>query len=137
VLSKKSTTQKIYIVDDDDSLRRALGRLIGSARFDFETFASGEAFLQCLPANAQGCVILDIRMPGLTGHDVQKKLRARGHNIPVIALSAQEDVEAQRRARELGAIVFLQKPVDNQRLFDAIQLALTQQSGGTCDGCSK
>ena len=129
MLSQNPTRQKIYIVDDDDSVRKALGRLIGSVRLNFESFASGEAFLDCLPANAEGCVILDMRMPGLTGHDVQERLRARGHNIPVIALSAQEDAEAQRRARELGAVVFFRKPVDNQALIDAIHSALAQRAG--------
>lgn len=120
----KSKTQKIYIVDDDDSVRRALGRLIGSERLNFETFASGETFLDSVPADAQGCVVLDIRMPGLTGHDIQEKLRSRGHKIPVIALSAQDDEEAQRRARELGAVAFFRKPVDDQALLDAIHWAM-------------
>lgn len=122
--SQKSTTQRIYIVDDDDSVRRALGRLIGSEQLNFESFASGEEFLESLPPNAQGCVVLDIRMAGLSGHDVQEQLRARGQNIPVIALSAQQDEETPRRARELGAVAFFQKPVDNQALLDAIHWAI-------------
>jgi FixJ family two-component response regulator len=118
-----SRTKKIYIVDDDDSVRRALGRLLSSERLNFEAFASGEAFLASLSANTQGCVVMDIQMPGLTGHEVQENLRNHGHNIPVIALSAQDDDESRRRAHELGAVAFFRKPVDDQALLDAIQWA--------------
>jgi len=120
----KSQTYKVYIVDDDDSVRRALGRLVHSEGLSFETFASGELFLASLPADAQGCVVMDIRMPGLTGHDVQERLRGSGHTIPVIALSAQDDRDARARARELGAVQFFRKPVDDQALLDAIHWAM-------------
>ena len=118
-------THTIYIVDDDDSVRRALGRLIRSEGLSSEAFASGELFLAGLPEDAQGCVILDIRMPGLTGYDVQEALRQRGQKIPVIALSAQEDDEARHRARQLGAVAFFRKPVDDQALLDSIHWLLT------------
>jgi FixJ family two-component response regulator len=122
----KSKTQKIYIVDDDGSVRKALGRLIGSERLSFETFASGETFLASLPPDADGCVVLDIRMPGLTGHDVLEALRSRGQKIPAIALSAQDDEEAHRRARDLGAVAFFRKPVDDQALLDSIRWAMRE-----------
>lgn len=116
----KNDTHIIYIVDDDDSVRRALGRLIRSEGLTSEAFASGELFLAGLPDDAHGCVVMDIRMPGLTGYDVQQRLRARGQKIPVIALSAQDDTEARHRARELGAAAFFRKPVDDQALLDSI-----------------
>jgi FixJ family two-component response regulator len=119
-----SHTHKIYIVDDDDSVRRALGRLIRAEGLNFETFASGETFLAGLPVEAEGCVVMDIRMPGLTGHDVQEKLRGSGHTIPVIALSAQDNEDARRHARDLGAVAFFRKPVDDQALLDAIHWAM-------------
>ncbi|MGN6554559.1 MAG: response regulator transcription factor [Verrucomicrobiota bacterium] len=112
-------------MDDDDSVRRALGRLIRSEGLSSEAFASGELFLAGLPEDAQGCVILDIRMPGLTGYDVQEALRQRGQKIPVIALSAQEDDEDRHRARQLGAVAFFRKPVDDQALLDSIHWLLT------------
>jgi len=120
----KSKTHTVYIVDDDDSVRRALGRLFRSEHLTSESFASGETFLAGLPAEAQGCVVMDIRMPGLTGHDVQEKLRGGGHAIPVIALSAQDNEDARNRARELGAVAFFRKPVDDQALLDAIHWAM-------------
>lgn len=120
----KTETLKIYIVDDDNSVRRALDRLIRSADLNPEAFASGELFLAGLPEDAQGCVVMDIRMPGLTGHDVQQRLRQRGQKIPVIALSAQDDEEAHSRARELGAVAFFRKPVDDQALLDSIHWIL-------------
>ncbi len=121
----KIETHKIYIVDDDSSVRRALGRLIRSVGLNSEAFASGDLFLAGLPEDAQGCVVMDIRMPGLTGHDVQQRLRQRGEKIPVIALSAQDDDEARNRARELGAVAFFRKPVDDQALLDSINWLLS------------
>jgi two-component system response regulator FixJ len=116
----KDDGQKIYIVDDDDSVRRALGRLFRAEGLSAEAFASGELFLVGLPENARGCVVMDIRMPGMTGYDIQQTLRKRGQKIPIIALSAQDDEEARRRARELGATTFFRKPVDDQALLDSI-----------------
>lgn len=120
----KAPIQKIYIVDDDESVRKALGRLIRASGFNHETFASGETFLASLMNDARGCVVMDIRMPGLTGYDVQEKLRCRGERIPVIALSAQDDEEARERARTLGAVAFFCKPVDDRALLDAIRWAM-------------
>ena len=120
----KTGPHKIYIVDDDDSVRRALGRLIRSEGMSSEAFVSGESFLAELPEDARGCVVMDIRMPGLTGHDVQQRLRKRGQKIPVIALSAQDDDESRHRARELGAVAFFRKPVDDQALLDSIHWLL-------------
>lgn len=121
----KGERHMIYIVDDDDSVRRALGRLIRSEGLHSEAFASGESFLSALPAGARGCVIMDIRMPGLTGHDVQQQLKNSGQKLPVIALSAQDDEEARHRARELGAVAFFRKPVDDQALLDSIHWLLS------------
>lgn len=124
-LRVKNEACKIYIVDDDNSVRRALGRLLRSEGLNSEAFASGELFLAGLPDDAQGCVVMDIRMPGLTGHDVQQRLRKRGQKIPVIALSAQDDDESRNRARELGAVAFFRKPVDDQALLDSIHWLLS------------
>lgn len=121
----ETQVQKIYIVDDDDSVRRALGRLIRSEGLQSEAFASGESFLAALPDDAKGCVIMDIRMPGLTGYDIQQRLRKSKQKIPVIALSAQDDEEARFRAHELGAVAFFRKPVDDQALLDSIRWLLS------------
>ena len=121
----KNINQKIYIVDDDDSVRKALGRLFRAEGLNSEAFASGELFLIDLPDDAQGCVVMDIRMPGMNGYDIQQTLRKRGQKVPVIALSAQDDEEARQRARELGAVAFFRKPVDDQALLDSVHWALS------------
>jgi FixJ family two-component response regulator len=114
----------VYIVDDDNSVRRALSRLMRSADLHHVVFNSGEELFAELPDGARGCLVIDIRMPGLTGHDVQTKLRDKGVTIPVIAVSAQDDDAARHRARELGAVAFFRKPVDDQALLDAITWAM-------------
>lgn len=124
MLPAPSNRHSIYIVDDDDSVRRALERLVRSAGMHAVIFSSGEEFLNGLPGQVNGCVVIDIRMPGLTGHDVQTILRACGHTIPVIALSAEDDEEARQRARGLGAVAFFHKPVDDQALLDSIDWIL-------------
>ena len=127
----KDETQKIYIVDDDESVRKALGRLFRAEGLNSEAFASGELFLDALPEDAQGCVVMDIRMPGMTGPDVQQKLHQRGQKISVIALSAQDDDQARERARELGAATFFRKPVDDQALLDSIHWLLSARKAAT------
>lgn len=116
----KHEDYKVYLLDDDDSVRKALSRLLRAEGLNSQAFSSGEAFLAGLPEAAHGCVVMDIRMPGLTGHDVQQRLRQRGQSIPVIALSAQADEQSRQRARELGAVAFFRKPVDDQALLDSI-----------------
>ncbi len=122
----KAERQTIYIVDDDESVRRALGRLIRSAGLTSEIFSSGESFLANLPEKARGCLVIDIQMPGLTGHDVQEELLGRRTAIRVIALSAQDDDKTRERARKLGAVSFFRKPVDDQALLDAIQWTMDE-----------
>jgi len=122
---------KIYIVDDEDSIRRALGRLMRSAGLEFETYATGEDFLSHFPEKAPGCLVVDIRMPGLTGHDLMARLGEHRRDFPVIALSAQDDAETRDRAWELGAAAFFRKPVDDQALLDAILWAMDRRARET------
>jgi FixJ family two-component response regulator len=110
----------VYAVDDDESVRSALARLLRSADLDAETFSSAEEFLKSARQNENACIIIDIRMPGLTGFDLQKKLVFHGIRMPVIVISASDDPETRERARELGAVAFFRKPVDDQALLDAI-----------------
>ena len=114
----------VYLIDDDPSVRKALGRLLRSANLDAETFASGEEFLSRPRKNENACIILDIRMPGLTGFDFLERLLTEGIRIPVIAVSAHDDAETREHARELGAVTFFRKPVDDQALLDAIWWAI-------------
>lgn len=110
----------VYIVEDDDSVRTGLSRLMRSAGFEPRTFANPETFLEAVSAESGACILLDITMPHMTGLQVQAQLREKGIVLPVIAVSARDDDEARRMARELGAQFFLRKPVDDRALLDAI-----------------
>ena len=115
----------VYLIDDDESVRKALQRLLRSAGLDGKAFSSAEEFLQSGDLDEKGaCIILDIRMPGLTGFDLQEKLASKGIRVPVIAVSAFDDAATRERARKLGATAFFRKPVDGQALIDAIHWAI-------------
>jgi FixJ family two-component response regulator len=113
-------TLLVYIVDDDESVRTGLSRLMRSAGFEARVFESAEQFLENLQIDRPGCVLLDITMPRVTGLEVQARLKQKGIKLPVIAVSARDDEETRRLARELGVQFFLRKPVDDQALLDAI-----------------
>jgi FixJ family two-component response regulator len=114
----------IYVIDDDESVRKAFQRLLRSANLDSKTFSCAEEFLDSLIISEGGCIIMDLRMPGLTGFDLQKKIASLGIRMPVIVISASDDAQTRDRARELGAVAFFRKPVDDQALLDAIWWAL-------------
>ena len=120
----------VYLIDDDESVRRAIGRLLRSAHLDVETFASAEDFLRNPMQSQNACIVIDIRMPGLTGFDLQQRLLSEGIQIPVIVISASDDVQIREHARELGAQVFFRKPVDDQALLDAIWWAIGEKGSG-------
>ena len=113
----------VYVIDDDESVRKALKRLLRSADLDAETFSSAEEFLSDSREGQNACILIDIRMPGLTGFDLQKRLLSQGVRIPVIVISASDDVQTREHARELEAVNFFRKPVDDQALLDAISWA--------------
>lgn len=118
--------QTVYVIDDDESVRKALGRLLRAAEFRVDIFASGREFLSRVDGIEPGCLIVDIHMLEETGHDVQVRLAERRIDIPVIAISAHDDNEIRERARQLGAASFFRKPVDGQALIDAIRWALAR-----------
>ncbi|MFI5340140.1 MAG: response regulator transcription factor [Candidatus Methylomirabilales bacterium] len=119
-MTKTHQALMIYIVDDDDSVRKGLSRLMLSAGFDVSAFASADRFLDEVCEKRRACILLDMTMPGLTGLKVQKRLEDRGIQLPVIAVSARDDEETRQAARGLGAKFFFRKPVDDQALLDAI-----------------
>jgi two-component system, LuxR family, response regulator FixJ len=114
----------IYIVDDEESVRKGLSRLMRSAGMSSRDFASAEQFLAEMDPEQGGCVLLDITMPRLTGLQLQKELKKRQINLPIIAVSAHDDADTCSQARQLGARFFLRKPVDDQALLDAIRWVL-------------
>lgn len=111
----------VYLVDDDSAVRDALSLLLRTVGIDVRGFASPEAFLSALETLTPGCLILDIRMPVVSGLKLQEQLRERGVGWPVVVISGHGDIEACRRAFRNGAIDFLSKPVDELDLIDAIQ----------------
>ena len=114
---------RVYVVDDDASSRSALGRLLKSAGFQVKLFASAQEFLDSDPVAPEAVMILDVRMPGLNGLELQKILMDRGETLPIIFLTGFEDMQARRAALQRGAVAFLQKPVDEKVLFEAIKEA--------------
>jgi len=114
----------VCIVDDDASLRRSLRNLLMSVGFSVETFQSAEAFLDSVDRDRIGCVVLDLRMAGMSGLDVLKHLVATGSRIPAIMLTAHADDETRRRSLEAGAVAFLEKPVRSAVFLEAVRTAL-------------
>ncbi len=120
----KHDGRAICVVDDDASLRRSIRNLLMSVGFPVETFDSAEAFLESVDRNSIGCVVLDVRMAGMSGLDLLKRLAALGSRTPVIMLTAHADDETRRRSLEAGAVAFLEKPVRSADLLDAVRTAL-------------
>jgi FixJ family two-component response regulator len=123
--NKHSEAQPVvFVVDDDDSMRRALSNLIRSVGLQAETFATAADFLAVKLPDAPCCLILDIRLPGLSGLDFQAKLASAKIEVPIIFITAHGDIPMSVRAMKAGAIEFLTKPFRDQDLLDAIQAAI-------------
>ena len=120
-------TQIVSIVDDDESLRRSLRNLLGSVGLRVETFASAEAFLESLHQEQAGCLVLDLRMPGMNGFELLRHLSGTGSRIPAVILTAHGDDETRQRSMQAGAAAFLSKPFNGDALLDAVRTALDQQ----------
>ena len=114
----------VALVDDEESVRRALKRLLRVAEFDVETFASGSEFLASLECRKPDCVILDIHMPGMTGFDVVHRLEANRAGIPAILITAFDDPDFEFRAKSVGAYRFLRKPIPGDKLINAVRAAV-------------
>ena len=119
----------VYIVDDDEAVRSGFARLIRSAGLQPLSYDSAERFLDEVTDRQRACVLLDITMPKMTGPQVQACLNERHIKLPVITVSARDDEETRLWARELGARMFLRKPVDAQALLDAISWVTNSNYG--------
>lgn len=123
-----NTVQTVHVIDDDLATRFAIDAILRSVGYDVALYESGIAFLERLSPGLCGCVILDVRLPGIGGLEIQRRLSEAGQSLPVIFLTAHADVEMAVRAMKAGAIEFLTKPFRDQDLLDAISCAM-EQSG--------
>ena len=120
----------VFVIDDDDAVRRSVERLIRTVGLDVLTFPSAQEFLEHGPPDGPACIVLDVRMPGLSGLDLQKKLTEAGFSVPIIIMTGHGTVPMSVRAMKAGAVDFLQKPFDEQVLLDAVSQALERDREG-------
>ena len=116
----------VSIVDDDASLRRSFGNLLMSAGLPVETFESAEAFLESGAGDNTGCLVVDLRMPGMGGLGLLRHLVASGSRTPVIILTAHGDEDTRQRLLQAGAVAFLEKPIRGAALLDAVRSAFRE-----------
>jgi FixJ family two-component response regulator len=120
----KESEATVFVIDDDESIREALKDLLESVGLRVETFASARAYLHSPHSDLPGCLVLDIRLPGLSGLDLQREMAAANIHRPIIFITGHADIPMTVRAMKAGAVEFLTKPFRDQDLLDAIQQAL-------------
>lgn len=119
-----SAGPRVFVVDDDDAVRDGLRMLLESAGMEVADFPDAESFLDGCPADAHGCLVTDIRMPGSSGLELQSQLAERGIRLPVIMLTAHADVPAAVRSLKAGAVDFLEKPYQPEHLLAQVRHAM-------------
>jgi two-component system response regulator FixJ len=119
----------VHIIDDDEALRESLAFLLSTAHITARSHASATSFLEQLPDTDLGCIITDVRMPGLSGIDLLKRLKERKIGVPVIVITGHGDVPLAVEAMKFGAVDFLEKPFDDEVLLAAVQSALREREG--------
>jgi FixJ family two-component response regulator len=119
----------VFVIDDDEMVRDGIQSLIRSVGLRVQTFASAQDFMRAKREDAAACLILDVRMPGLSGLDLQRELVGAGIYIPIIFITGHGDIPMSVRAMKEGALEFLTKPVRGQELLDAVQKALDRDRG--------
>jgi FixJ family two-component response regulator len=126
----------VYVVDDDPSMRRALEGLLASVGHEVRLFASAPEFMQAVRKDAPGCLLLDVRLPGMSGLAFQQELTKAGVALPIIFVTGHGDVPMSVRAMKAGAVEFLTKPFDDQVLLDAVHAALERDRARRLDDAS-
>lgn len=127
------TISTVFVIDDDASVRKSLTRLLYSYGFEVESFASAELFLERGPYEGVGCIILDIRMPGMSGMVLQERLSQTGNIMPIIFVTGHGDIPTSVQAMKKGAVDFLTKPFDDKDLLQAIQGAIEKDIKAKAD----
>jgi FixJ family two-component response regulator len=120
----------VFVLDDEESVRKALSRLLDSAGYRSECFAAPEQFLARAPHDGPSCLILDLQMPGMTGLELQARLSESGHALPIVFLSGHGDIPTSVRAIRQGALDFLSKPIKSDKLLAAVEAALERDRAG-------
>jgi FixJ family two-component response regulator len=129
----KKSKPLIAIVDDDESVCRAVRRLVRSLSMDGETFSSGQQFLDlvdAMPSFRPDCLVLDVQMPGMNGLEVQNRLATSGNALPVIFITAHDEVGVREKALAAGAVAFLRKPFDDKLFIKTLEAALKRFASG-------
>jgi FixJ family two-component response regulator len=119
----KNPDQMVFVIDDDPSMRTAIKELIEAVGLNCQTFSSGQELLDASLPDVPGCLVLDVRLPGLSGLHLQKELADRGNHIPIIFITGHGDIPMSVQAMKAGAVEFLPKPFRDQDLLDAIEQA--------------
>lgn len=122
---------RVYVIDDDEALRESLAFLLRTAEIDVVSYASAAAFLDALPDTKSSCVITDVRMPGLSGIDLLRRLKELKIDVPVIVITGHGDVPMAVEAMKVGAADFLEKPFDDDVLLASVHSALKRLDGET------
>jgi len=125
-----SEAPTVFVIDDDPSIRSALERLVASVGLNCETFATADEYLAQMNPEAPGCLIVDMRLPGLNGFELQEHLNRNGYHPPIIFLTAYGDIKTTVRAMKRGAVDFLTKPFHEQELLDAIRQSVERDREG-------
>ncbi len=128
-MSKRDPQQMVYVVDDDEAVRDSMGMLLESADLPYRCFASADSFLEEHDNSQRGCLVLDIRMPGMTGIDLQKELTEPGSSLPIIFITGHGDVPMAVEAMRRGAFDFLRKPINEESFLERIANALDRETG--------
>ena len=134
--AEQPAEKTVFIVDDDPDLRDALAMLMRSAGLQTEQFSSAREFLQRVDAGRLGCLVLDIRMPGMSGLELQQRLAATASPWPIIFISGHGDAEMATRALAAGAVAFLRKPFRDQALLDAVESAVAASESRLMQDCA-
>jgi two-component system response regulator FixJ len=119
----------VHVIDDDEALRESLAFLLRTARIEVRTYASAAAFLDVLPEAGGSCIITDVRMPGMSGIDLLRRLQELKIGVPVIVITGHGDVPVAVEAMKIGAMDFLEKPFDDEVLLASVRSALNRQDG--------
>ena len=123
-----NTEPRVFIVDDDDAIRRYLGRLLSQVGIAHMAFASAEEFLEEMDPESPGCLLLDVRMPGMGGRVLQDRLSEKGIDLPILFMTGHGEVSMAVEAMHKGAVDFLQKPLNDQELLDRVQIAIKRDA---------